>query len=128
MAADKLNNVRKYVFSKTLLKVDSKNSTIISNDIVKKVIELKNLAGPEIQVHGSSNLIQILLKHGLIDEFWVWILPPVIDTGKHLFGEATIPAGLTLLDSKISTIGGLLLPLMQRIVRLRLAHLRWKIQ
>lgn len=103
--ADRLNSARKYVVSKTLSKADWENSIIIKSDIVKKIIELKKQIGPEIQVHGSSKLIQNLLKHDLIDEFRVWIFPLIIGAGKRLFGEGTIPAGLKLLDSKTSTTG-----------------------
>ena len=61
--------------------------------------------GPELQVHGSSNLIQTLLRQGLVDEFRVWIFPVVLGSGKRLFGDGTLPAGLELVDSKTSTTG-----------------------
>lgn len=105
MAADKLNSARKYVVSRTLAKADWENSTLITGDAVKEIIDLKRGNGPEIQVHGSSNLIQTLLQHDLIDEFRVWTFPLTIGSGKRLFGEGTIPAGLKLLDCKISTTG-----------------------
>jgi dihydrofolate reductase len=105
MAADKLNGAKKYVVSKTLSKVDWENSSIISNDIIEKIIELKKQDGPEIQIHGSGYLIQTLLKHDLIDEFRLWIFPLIIGNGKRLFGEGIIPAGLKLIDYKISTTG-----------------------
>ncbi len=103
--ADKLNGARKYVASKTLSKADWENSTIISGDVVKKIIELKKQNEVEIQVHGSVNLIQTLLKHELIDEFHIWTFPLTIGSGKRLFGEGTIPGALKLLDSKTSTTG-----------------------
>jgi dihydrofolate reductase len=105
MIADKWNRARKYVVSKTLAKADWENSALIEGDAVKEIMELKKQDGPEIQVHGSSNLIQTLLKNNLIDEFRVWTFPLAIGTGKRLFGEGTIPAGLKLLDCKISTTG-----------------------
>lgn len=104
MAADKLNSARKYVVSKTLAKADWENSTLI-RDPVKEIAELKEQDGPEIQVHGSSNLIQTLLNHDLIDEFRVWTFPLTIGTGKRLFGQGTVPTGLKLLDCRISTTG-----------------------
>src|SRR5438034_441565 len=70
-----------------------------------EMMEHKKQDGPEIQVHGSGNLIQTLLKNDLIDEFRVWTFPLTIGTGKRLFGEGTIPVGLKLLDCKISTTG-----------------------
>jgi dihydrofolate reductase len=104
-AADKLNGARKYVVSRTLAKADWENSTIIKGDVVKEIVDLKKRDGPEIQVHGSGNLIQTLLKHGLIDEFRVWTFPLTIGGGKRLFDEGTIPAGLKLLDQVVSTTG-----------------------
>jgi dihydrofolate reductase len=105
MAAGKLNGARKYVVSKTLAKAGWQNSTIVAGDAAKEIRELKNQDGPEIQVHGSSNLIQTLLKNDLIDEFRVWTFPLVIGNGKRLFGEGTVLAGLKLLDCKISATG-----------------------
>jgi dihydrofolate reductase len=66
---------------------------------------IKEQRGPELQVHGSGNLIQTLLKHNLIDEFRLWIFPVTTGKGKRLFGDGTQPAGLKLIDSKTSTTG-----------------------
>lgn len=74
-------------------------------DAVKEIAKLKKQNGPEIQVHCSSDLIQTLLMHDLIDELRVWTFPLTIGTGKRLFGESTIPAGLKLLHCSISTTG-----------------------
>ncbi len=103
--ADRLNAARKYVVSRTLAKVDWENSTLVRGDVVRAITELKQESGPEIQVQGSSNLIQTLLRHGLVDEFRVWTFPLVVGTGKRLFGEGTAPAGLRLVDYKVSTTG-----------------------
>lgn len=81
------------------------NSTLIKGNVVQAIKDLKEQKGPDIQVHGSSNLIQTLLKHDLIDEFRVWIFPVTIGKGKNLFGEGTQPANLKLIDSKTSTTG-----------------------
>ena len=105
MAADKLNGAKKYVVSKTLLKASWENSTLIKGDIVKEISNLKRHEGPEIQIHGSSDLIQTLLRHDLIDEFCVWTFPLTVGRGKRLFGEGSIPAGLKLLDCKVSKTG-----------------------
>jgi len=103
--ADNLNNAKKYVVSRTLDRVDWNNSTLIKGDVVKEITRLKELDGPELQVHGSSNLIQTLLKHNLIDEMHLWIFPVAIGNGKRLFGEGTNPSGYKLLDSRTSTTG-----------------------
>ena len=70
--------------------------------------KLKAEDGPEIQVHGSSNLIQTLQKHDLVDEYRVMIFPLPLGTGKRLFADGTIPAGLRLVDSSASTTGVLM--------------------
>ena len=98
--ADVLNNATKYVASRTLDAVEWSNSVLIEGHVEKEIAELKEQDGPELQVHGSSNLIQTLLTHNLIDEFRVWIFPVVIGHGKRLFSDGTVPAGLRLIDSK----------------------------
>ena len=103
--ADNLNNAKKYVVSRTLDKVDWNNSTLIKGDVVKEINKLKGADGPELQVHGSSNLIQTLLRHNLIDELHLWIFPVAIGNGKRLFGEDTNPSNFKLLDSKTSSTG-----------------------
>jgi dihydrofolate reductase len=103
--ADQLNGTRKHVASTTLDQVDWNNSTLITGDVAEYVAALKREDGPEIQVHGSPGLIQTLLKHDLIDEFRLWIFPVVVGTGKRFFGAGTIPAGLRLVDSKVTKTG-----------------------
>ena len=103
--ADKLNKAKKYVVSTTLNKFDWNNSTGIAGDVATEVKKLKNEDGPEIQVHGSSNLIQTLLKNDLVDELRLKIFPVTIGTGKRLFGDGTKPASFKLLESKVSTTG-----------------------
>lgn len=104
-AADKLNSARKYVVSKTLAKADWENSTLIKGDAVKGIAKLKKQDGPEIQVHGSSDLIQSLLKDDLVDEIHAWTFPVTVGGGKRLFGKGTVPGGFKLLDCKTSTTG-----------------------
>ncbi len=103
--ADTLNKAKKYVVSTTLKKLDWKNSTLVMDDVVQEIKKLKEQDGPELQVHGSSNLLQTLLKNDLVDEFRLKILPVTIGTGKRLFGDGAMPASFKLLDSKISTTG-----------------------
>jgi len=103
--ADNLNNAKKYVVSRTLDKVDWNNSTLIKGDVVKEITRLKELDGPELQVHGSSNLLQTLLKHNLVDELYLKIFPVAIGSGKRLFGEDTNPSNFKLLNSTTSGTG-----------------------
>ncbi len=79
-----LNNAKKYVASKTPLKLDWSNSTLISGDVVQEIKKLKKQDGPELQVHGSGNFIQTLLKHDLVDELWLKIFPITLGMGKRL--------------------------------------------
>ena len=103
--AEQLNAATKYVASRTLDTVDWENSQLLEGDAADAIARLKEGDGPELQVHGSSDLIQTLLRHGLIDELRVWIFPVVLGSGKRLFGDGTVPAGLDLVDSKTSTSG-----------------------
>jgi dihydrofolate reductase len=101
--ADGLNKARKYVVSKTPRKLDWDNSVVVTGNVPEEIKKLKGQNGPELQVHGSSNLIQTLLKHDLVDEFLLKIFPVTIGHGKRLFGDGTMPAGFKLLESKSST-------------------------
>jgi len=103
--ADVLNSARKHVASRTLRSVDWNNSTLIKGDVAKYVSELKKQSGPEIQVHGSGDLIQTLLKNDLVDEFHVWTFPVVLGSGKRLFADGAMPAGLKVDAVKTSTTG-----------------------
>lgn len=99
------NKAKKYVASKTLRKLEWSNSELIRGDVAEEVRKLKEQDGPEIQVYGSGNLLQTLLKHDLVDEFWLKIFPITLGRGKRLFGEGTIPVGFKLLESRISPGG-----------------------
>lgn len=100
-----LNEAKKYVASKTLKRLDWKNSQLLEGDIVQAVKNLKQEDGPEIQVHGSGNLIQTLLKNDLVDTFYLKIYPVVLGKGKKLFSNGTVPAGLKLKDCRSSPSG-----------------------
>jgi dihydrofolate reductase len=100
-----INSAKKYVASKTLKTFDWSNSELIKGDVAKEVKKLKEQDRPEIQVHGSGNLIQTLLKHDLVDELWLKIFPVTLGRGKRLFAEGTIPAGFKLLESETSPAG-----------------------
>ena len=103
--AEQLNSARKYVVSRALKKLDWINSTLVTGNVPEEIEKLKEQDGPELQVHGSSNLIQTLLKNDLIDEFLLKIFPVTVGNGKRLFGEGTIPASFKLVGSKVSTTG-----------------------
>ena len=100
-----VNKAKKYVASTQNLKLDWENSILLKGDVVEEIKKLKEQDGPELHVYGSGNLIQTLLKHDLVDEFWSKIFPLTLGAGKRLFAEGTIPAAFTLTDSKISPKG-----------------------
>ena len=81
------------------------NSTLLSGDVAEAVENLKRERGDVIMVQGSQNLIQTLLAHDLVDEFWLWIFPLVLGDGKRLFGNGTIPAALELTNAETSSTG-----------------------
>jgi dihydrofolate reductase len=103
--ADRLNAARKYVASRTLESADWNNSTVLNGDVVAQVRTLKEADGPEIQVHGSWNLIQTLLANDLVDELRLKIFPVVVGKGKRLFGEGTVPRTFTVRDATTSGTG-----------------------
>jgi dihydrofolate reductase len=103
--AEALNSATKHVASTTLTELEWQNSHLIDGDVPAGVRALKEQDGPELQVHGSAALIQTLLEHGLVDQFNVWIFPLVLGRGKRLFGDGTVPEGLELITSQVSSSG-----------------------
>lgn len=103
-----INSARKYVVTHRSIPPDTevwKNSVRIDGDVPTEIKKIKAEEGPEIQVHGSSDMIQTLLKHDLVDEFWLKIYPLTLGAGKRLFGDGAMPAAFTLAESKISPSG-----------------------
>jgi len=100
-----INNATKYVVSNTLKSHEWKKSFFLSGTVPEEIQKLKRNDGPDLQVHGSGNLIQTLMEHDLVDEFWLKIFPVTLGTGKRLFENGTIPAAYTLVDSKASPSG-----------------------
>ena len=100
-----LNKAKKYVVSKTLNYLSWENCILINKNVVEQIKKLKECIGPEIQVHGSGNLIQTLFKHNLVDELWLKIFPVTLGKGKRLFAEGTNAAGFELFESETSPSG-----------------------
>jgi dihydrofolate reductase len=94
-----INKATKYVASNTLTSHAWGKSVFLSGDVVKEINMLKQQDGPDLQVHGSGNLIQTLLQHDLVDELWLKIFPVTLGTGKRLFDKGTIPAAFALVES-----------------------------
>ena len=106
--ATALNTRPKFVASRTLDKVTWNNSHLLKGDVAEEASRLKVQEGGEVQVHGSSDLLQTLLKHNLIDTLRIWQFPVVVGTGKRLFGEGTIPGSFRLVDTQQTVTGAVL--------------------
>jgi dihydrofolate reductase len=100
-----INRAKKYVVSHRPVSLEWKTTIPITGDVVEKIKTLKSEEGPELQVHGSGNLIQTLLKNDLVDEFWLKTFPVALGTGKRLFADGTMPASFRLSESQISPSG-----------------------
>jgi dihydrofolate reductase len=103
-----INQGTKYVFSKNMKKSNPrvtgwKNSVVIKN--LADIKKLKKSKGSNIQVWGSSKLIQLLLKNDLVDELRLKIHPLTLGKGKRLFDNGAIPAAFTLTESLVTTRG-----------------------
>ncbi len=98
-----VNTITKYVVSKTLKNPTWENTVVVKN--IKELIALKNSSGPDLQVYGSTDLLQTLMKYDLVDEFWLKIFPITLGTGKRLFEKGTIPASFKLFKSLITPSG-----------------------
>jgi dihydrofolate reductase len=103
--AKPLNDATKYVASRSRPTLEWSNSVLIEGDTAEGIAALKREDGPELQVHGSGDLIQTLLRDDLVDEYRLWVFPVLVGPGKRLFSEGTVPAGLKLVDSTVSTTG-----------------------
>jgi len=100
-----VNKGKKFVVSNTLTRHEWRNSVFLKGNVVDEIKKLKGQDGPDLHVYGSGNLIQTLLKHDLVDEFWLRIFPITLGPGKRLFAEATLPVAFSLHEAKTSPRG-----------------------
>jgi dihydrofolate reductase len=100
-----VNAATKYVTSNTMTSGAWQPSVFLNGDIAEKVAEIKQQPGPDLHVWGSGNLIQTLLKHDLVDAFWLMIYPITLGSGKRLFADGTIPAAFKVTESKVTPSG-----------------------
>jgi dihydrofolate reductase len=100
-----INNATKYVVSTTLRDHEWRKSVFLNDDVIEAIRNLKREDGPDLQVHGSCELIQTLLEHDLVDEFWLKIFPVTLGTGKRLFGNGTMPAAFKLTEAHSTPAG-----------------------
>ncbi len=100
-----VNKATKYIASNTITASEWQPSVFLSGDIAKKVADIKQQQGPDLHVWGSSNLLQTLIKHDLVDTFWLMIYPITLGSGKRLFADGTIPAAFKVTESIVGSSG-----------------------
>jgi dihydrofolate reductase len=100
-----VNAATKYVASNTMTSSEWQPSVFLSGDIAEKVSKIKQQPGPNLHVYGSANLLQTLMKHDLVDAFWLKIYPLTLGSGKRLFADGTIPAAFKVTESQVSPDG-----------------------
>ena len=99
--ADKFNAMPKYVVSSTLEEPEWNNTTVLEGDVAEAVAKLREEQDGDIVVHGSPQLVQVLVEHDLVDEYRLMVFPIVLGSGKRLFGDTSDKKPLRLVDSKI---------------------------
>jgi dihydrofolate reductase len=107
--ADKMNTIPKFVFSKTLDKVDWNNSRLVKENIAGEVSQLKQQQGRDLAIFGSANLTMSLLQMGLIDELRIMVNPVVLGKGKPLFTGIHDKVKLKLIKTRTFRSGNVLL-------------------
>jgi dihydrofolate reductase len=100
-----LNAATKYVVSASHPELPWGPAVLIEGDVHAEIAKLKEGDGPELQVHGSGNLVQTLLRHGLVDEFYLHVFPVLLGSGRRLFADGTIPVGLRLTEGRMTSTG-----------------------
>ena len=100
-----VNPATKYVASNTLTSHEWQPSVFLGGDVAEQVSKLKQQPGPDLHVYGSANLVQTLMKHDVVDQFWLKIYPLTLGSGKRLFADGTIPAAFKVTESQISPSG-----------------------
>lgn len=100
-----VNTATKYIASNTRTSSEWQPSVFLNGDIAEKAAKIKGQQGPDLHVWGSSNLIQTLIKHDLVDTFWLMIYPITLGGGKRLFADGSIPAAFKVTESKVTSKG-----------------------
>lgn len=100
-----VNAATKYVASNTVTAGEWQPSVFLNGDVAEQVSQIKQQPGPDLHVWGSGNLLQTLIKHDLVDVFWLMIYPITLGVGKRLFADGTIPAAFTVTESQVTAKG-----------------------
>ena len=98
----------KYVASNSMISSNWQPSVFLNGDVAEKVAKIKQQPGPDLHVWGSGDLLQTLIKHDLVDTFWLMVYPVTLGAGKRLFAGGTIPAAFKLTESLVGSNGVLL--------------------
>ena len=97
-----VNTATKYVASNTMTSHEWQPSVFLNGDIAEQITKIKQEQGPDLHVWGSGNLLQTLIKHDLVDTFWLMIYPLTLGDGKRLFAGGTIPAAFKVTESIVA--------------------------
>ncbi len=100
-----VNTATKYVASNTRTSSQWQPSVFLNGDIAEKVARIKQQPGPDLNVWGSGNLLQTLMKHDLVDAFWLMMYPVTLGVGKRLFAGGTVPAAFNVTESQVGSNG-----------------------
>jgi dihydrofolate reductase len=101
------NMATKYVASNTITSGEWQPSVFLSGDIAEEVAKIKQRAGPDLHVWGSSDFVQTLIQHDLVDVFWLMVYPITLGRGKRLFGAGTIPAAFKVVEGIVTPSGAI---------------------
>lgn len=100
-----INAATKYVASTTLTEHSWEKTVFLKGDLKAEIEKLKQMDGPDIQVHGSASFLQSVLSYDVVDELWLKIFPVTLGKGKRLFGTQTHPAAYSLVKSSVTPSG-----------------------
>ncbi len=103
-----VNTATKYVVSNTMTSHEWQPSVFLNGDVAEKITKIKQQQGPDLHIWGSGNLLQTLMKHDLVDTFWLMIYPITLGSGKRLFADGTIPAAFVVTESTVGSSGVIL--------------------
>lgn len=103
-----LNRLNKYVITSRPIPTPWQPTIEIRQDIPSAISKLKAADGPLLQVHGSHGLVQLLLQHGLVDEYRIWTFPVVLGSGKRFFGDGAALSNMVLQTSEALTSGAVM--------------------
>lgn len=100
-----VNTATKYVASNTRTASDWQPSLFINGDVAGQVAQIKQQPGPDLHVWGSGDLLQTLIQHDLVDNFWLMLYPTTLGSGKRLFAGGAIPAAFQVTESEVTPKG-----------------------